>query len=63
VDLTEPTQDRNVRLAAGVYVCVEISDNGMRHRAGGDAADFRAVFHDEGEKRIAASGWRWLMAS
>jgi two-component system cell cycle sensor histidine kinase/response regulator CckA len=28
VDLTEPTQDRNVRLAAGTYVCVEISDNG-----------------------------------
>jgi CheY-like chemotaxis protein len=28
VDLTQPTQDRNVRLAAGTYVCVEISDNG-----------------------------------
>jgi two-component system cell cycle sensor histidine kinase/response regulator CckA len=28
LDLTEPTQDRNVRLAAGNYVCVEISDNG-----------------------------------
>ncbi len=28
VDLSEPTQDRNVKLAAGVYVCVEISDNG-----------------------------------
>ena len=28
VDLTEATQDRNVRLAAGTYVCVEISDNG-----------------------------------
>jgi signal transduction histidine kinase/CheY-like chemotaxis protein len=28
VDLTEPTQDRNVRLAAGAYVCVEIADNG-----------------------------------
>jgi two-component system, cell cycle sensor histidine kinase and response regulator CckA len=28
VDLTEPTQDRNVRLAAGAYVCVEITDNG-----------------------------------
>jgi CheY-like chemotaxis protein len=29
MDLSEPTQDRNVHLAAGVYVCVEISDNGM----------------------------------
>jgi signal transduction histidine kinase/ActR/RegA family two-component response regulator len=28
VELTEPTQDRNVRLNAGIYVCVEISDNG-----------------------------------
>ncbi|HEY5296320.1 MAG TPA: ATP-binding protein [Verrucomicrobiae bacterium] len=28
VDLSEPTQDRNVRLAAGAYVCVELVDNG-----------------------------------
>jgi two-component system, cell cycle sensor histidine kinase and response regulator CckA len=28
VELSEPTQDRNVRLVPGVYVCVEISDNG-----------------------------------
>ena len=28
VDLTEATQDRNARLAAGAYVCVEIGDNG-----------------------------------
>ncbi len=28
VELTEATQDRNVRLAAGTYVCVEISDTG-----------------------------------
>jgi len=28
VDLSEPTQDRNVRLTAGTYVCVEIADNG-----------------------------------
>ncbi|MGD0743808.1 MAG: ATP-binding protein [Verrucomicrobiota bacterium] len=28
VELTEPTQDRNVRLVAGTYVCVEITDNG-----------------------------------
>ena len=28
VVLTEPTQDRNVRLAAGTYVSVEITDNG-----------------------------------
>jgi two-component system, cell cycle sensor histidine kinase and response regulator CckA len=28
VELAEPTQDRNVQLAAGAYVCVEIIDNG-----------------------------------
>ena len=28
VELTEPTQDRNVHLAAGAYVCVEIGDSG-----------------------------------
>ena len=28
VELTQATQDRNVRLAAGAYVCVEISDSG-----------------------------------
>jgi signal transduction histidine kinase len=28
IELTQPTQDRNVRLAAGSYVCAEISDNG-----------------------------------
>jgi two-component system cell cycle sensor histidine kinase/response regulator CckA len=28
VDLTEPTQDLNVRLAAGAYVCIEVADNG-----------------------------------
>jgi CheY-like chemotaxis protein len=28
IELTEATQDRNVRLAAGAYVCAEITDNG-----------------------------------
>jgi len=28
LELTQPTQDRDVQLAAGAYVCVEISDNG-----------------------------------
>ncbi|HWX22173.1 MAG TPA: ATP-binding protein [Candidatus Binatia bacterium] len=28
VELAEPSQDRNVPLAAGAYVCVEINDNG-----------------------------------
>jgi two-component system cell cycle sensor histidine kinase/response regulator CckA len=47
VELTEATQDRNVRLAAGTYACVEISDNGPGIDAGGAAAHFRAVFHDQ----------------
>ena len=28
IELAEPTQDRNVQLAVGSYVCVEVSDNG-----------------------------------
>jgi two-component system, cell cycle sensor histidine kinase and response regulator CckA len=28
IELAEPTQDRSVQLAAGAYVCVEITDNG-----------------------------------
>ena len=28
IELAEPTQDRNVQLGAGAYVCVEIIDNG-----------------------------------
>ena len=33
VELTQATQDRNVRLAAGTYVCVEISDSGTGIKA------------------------------
>ena len=62
VELTEPTQDRNVRLAAGTYVCVEITDNG-----GGIEPDvlpriFEPFFTTK-EKAIAGWGWRWFMAS
>jgi two-component system cell cycle sensor histidine kinase/response regulator CckA len=28
IELTQPTQDRNAQLAAGAYVCVEITDDG-----------------------------------
>ena len=40
VELTEATQDRNTRLAAGTYVCVEISDGG----AGIDAEALPRIF-------------------
>jgi signal transduction histidine kinase len=40
VELTEPTQDRNVKLAAGTYVCVEVVDNGR----GIDAETFPRIF-------------------
>src|ERR1019366_3832846 len=33
VELTQATQDRNVRLAVGTYVCVEISDSGTGIKA------------------------------
>ncbi len=28
LELTQPTQDRNAQLAAGTYICIEITDNG-----------------------------------
>jgi two-component system, cell cycle sensor histidine kinase and response regulator CckA len=40
VELTQSTQDRNVRLAAGAYVCIEISDDG----AGIEEAALSRVF-------------------
>ena len=40
VELTEATQDRNVRLVAGTYACVEISDSG----AGIDAEALPRIF-------------------
>ena len=40
VELTEATQDRNVQLAAGTYVCVEISDSG----SGIDAESLPRIF-------------------
>jgi two-component system cell cycle sensor histidine kinase/response regulator CckA len=40
VELTEATQDRNVRLVAGTYVCVEISDSG----SGIDAESLPRIF-------------------
>jgi signal transduction histidine kinase len=40
VELTQATQDRNVRLAAGTYVCVEVSDTG----SGINEADLPRVF-------------------
>ena len=40
VDLTEPAQDRNVKLNAGSHVCIEISDNG----AGVEAVNLPRLF-------------------
>ena len=40
VELTQATQDRNVRLAVGAYVCIEISDNG----AGIEETDLPRIF-------------------
>ncbi len=49
LDLGEATQDRNVRLAAGGYVCVEISDDGRGIEAGSSRLKRPTA--------IAASGW------
>lgn len=44
VELTQDTQDRNVRLAAGAYVCVEISDTGAGIEAEALARIFEPFF-------------------
>ena len=62
VELTEPTQDRNVQLAAGTYVCVEITDNGDGIEPDVLPRIFEPFFTTK-EKRTAASAWRWLTAS
>ncbi len=60
VDLQEPAQDRDLRLAAGTYVCVEVSDNGC-----GIASDvlpriFEPFFTTKKEGNHRGLGLAWV---
>lgn len=44
LELTTPTQDRNVKLTAGSYVCAEISDNGAGIEPGNLSRVFEPFF-------------------
>ena len=62
VELTESSQDRNVRLAPGAYVCVETGDNSC----GIEPDVLPRIFEPFSPRRkagIADWDWRWLMAS
>ena len=56
VELAQPTQDRNVPLAAGAYVCVEITDNGSGIEPDILPRVFEPFFTT---KRGAIAGWVW----
>ena len=62
LELTEPTQDRNVQLAAGTYVCVDIADNG-RESSPPCCRGFSSRSSRRRGEPTAASAWRWLTAS
>ena len=56
IELAEPTQDRNVQLAAG-RLCVRGDQRQrLRHRAGGPAAGVRAVLHHQARRQPPRAG-------
>jgi two-component system, cell cycle sensor histidine kinase and response regulator CckA len=58
VDVAESTQDRNVRLAPGAYVCAEISDNGCGIEPGVLPRIFEPFFTTKrGEHRGLGLAW------
>ncbi len=64
LDLTQPTQDRNAQLAAGSYVCAEITDNGCGIEAEVLPRIFEPFFTTKrGRQTPRAWGWRGFMAS
>ena len=60
LELSEPAQDRDLRLAPGIYVCVEIADNGCGIPSRGDAAHLRAVFHHQEAAQHRGLGLAWV---
>src|SRR5439155_16386472 len=60
VELKEPTQDRNVKLATGRYVCVEISDNGCGIEADVLPRIFEPFFTTKRDKKHRGIGLAWV---
>ena len=60
VDLKEGTQDRNVKLAAGSYVCVEISDNGCGIEPDVLPRIFEPFFTTKRDKKHRGIGLAWV---
>jgi two-component system cell cycle sensor histidine kinase/response regulator CckA len=60
VELSEATQDRNVKLVAGAYVCTEISDNGCGISADVLPRIFEPFFTTKREAKHRGLGLAWV---
>jgi nitrogen-specific signal transduction histidine kinase/CheY-like chemotaxis protein len=60
VELSQPAQDRNVQLAAGAYVCVEISDNGCGIEAEVLPRIFEPFFTTKSRSNHRGLGLAWV---
>jgi signal transduction histidine kinase len=60
VELNEATQDRNVKLAPGAYVCVEIADNGRGIEPDILPKIFEPFFTTKRDKKHRGLGLAWV---
>jgi len=60
VELSEATQDRNVRLSRGAYVCAEISDSGCGIESGVLPRIFEPFFTTKQEAKHRGLGLAWV---
>ena len=60
IDLTQPTQDRNAQLAAGAYVCAEISDDGSGIEADVLPRIFEPFFTTKRASKHRGLGLAWV---
>jgi signal transduction histidine kinase len=60
IELTQPTQDRNAQLAAGSYVCAEITDNGSGIEADVLPRIFEPFFTTKRASKHRGLGLAWV---
>ncbi len=60
IELTQPTQDRNAQLAAGTYVCAEITDNGSGIEAEMLPRIFEPFFTTKRDPKHRGLGLAWV---